>query len=163
MKESGRAAWSYALSRAQELGIDESLFARDVHIHVPAGAIPKDGPSAGVTMATALVSALSGRPTRHDLAMTGEITLSGRVLPIGGVKEKVLGAVRAGIREVLLPQENLADLEDLPESTRESLVVHGVESLDEVLTLAIPSVQLVPPGRAEARSPGSFRGDRRAH
>ncbi|MEZ5333092.1 MAG: endopeptidase La, partial [Thermoanaerobaculia bacterium] len=125
MKESGRAAWSYALAHAAQLGIEESLFERDVHLHVPAGAIPKDGPSAGVTMATALVSALSGRPARHDLAMTGEITLSGRVLPIGGVKEKVLGAVRAGIDEIVLPVENLADLEDLPAKTRESLTVHG--------------------------------------
>ena len=161
MKESGRAAWSYALSRAEELGIDESLFERDVHIHVPAGAIPKDGPSAGVTMATALVSALSGRPARHDLAMTGEITLSGRVLPIGGVKEKVLGAVRAGIREIALPKENVADLEDLPEATLESLEVHGVETLDEVLTLAIPSVHLKPAAATvESEAPGSYRGGR---
>jgi len=159
MKESGRAAWSYALSRAQELGIDEGLFERDVHIHVPAGAIPKDGPSAGVTMATALVSALSGRPARHDLAMTGEITLSGRVLPIGGVKEKVLGAVRAGICEIALPKENVADLEDLPEETRESLEVHGVETLDEVLTLAIPSVLLKPSvATAASEARGSYRG-----
>src|SRR5690348_12741710 len=138
MKESARAAWTYAKSHADSLGIPAGrLQDSDVHVHVPAGAIPKDGPSAGVTMATALVSALSGRPARHDLAMTGEITLRGRVLPIGGVKEKVLGAVRAGIRTIVLPKENGADLEDLPEEVRRSLEVHLVEDLDEVLTLAL--------------------------
>ncbi|PYO96002.1 MAG: endopeptidase La [Gemmatimonadetes bacterium] len=138
MKESARAALTYAKSHADQLGIREEAFAgTDVHIHVPAGAIPKDGPSAGVTMATALVSALSRRPVRHDLAMTGEITLRGRVLPIGGVKEKVLGAVRAGISTIVLPKENAADLDDLPEDVRSSLEVHLVEDLDEVLTLAL--------------------------
>src|SRR5213593_1584646 len=139
MKESARAALTYAKSHADQLGIpeEEALAETDVHIHVPAGAIPKDGPSAGVTMATALVSALSRRPARHDLAMTGEITLRGRVLPIGGVKEKVLGAVRAGIRTIVLPKENAADLEDLPEDVRSSLDVHLVDDLDEVLTLAL--------------------------
>ncbi|PYP56873.1 MAG: endopeptidase La [Gemmatimonadetes bacterium] len=138
MKESARAALTYAKSHADQLGIPEEAFAdTDIHVHVPAGAIPKDGPSAGVTMATALVSALSRRPARHDLAMTGEITLRGRVLPIGGVKEKVLGAVRAGIRTVVLPKENAPDLEDLPEDVRSSLQVHLVEDLDEVLTLAL--------------------------
>jgi len=138
MKESARAALTYAKSHADQLGIPEEAFAgTDVHVHVPAGAIPKDGPSAGVTMATALVSALSRRSVRHDLAMTGEITLRGRVLPIGGVKEKVLGAVRAGITTIVLPKENAADLEDLPEDVRSSLEVHLVEDLDEVLTLAL--------------------------
>jgi ATP-dependent Lon protease len=138
MKESARAALTYAKSHADRLGIDTEVLGRtDIHIHVPAGAIPKDGPSAGVTMATALVSALSHRPARHDLAMTGEITLRGRVLPIGGVKEKVLGAVRAGIRTIVLPKENEADLEDLPEDVRRSLEVHAVEDLDEVLSLAL--------------------------
>jgi len=138
MKESARAALTYAKSHADQLGIPEEAFAdTDIHVHVPAGAIPKDGPSAGVTMATALVSALSRRSARHDLAMTGEITLRGRVLPIGGVKEKVLGAVRAGIRTVVLPKENAADLEDLPADVRSSLKVHLVEDLDEVLTLAL--------------------------
>src|SRR5438876_1110697 len=138
MKESARAALTYAKSHADQLGIDEEAFTgTDVHIHVPAGAIPKDGPSAGVTMATALVSALSRRAVRHDLAMTGEITLRGRILPIGGVKEKVLGAVRAGISTVVLPKENAADLDDLPEDVRSSLEVHLVEDLDEVLTLAL--------------------------
>lgn len=138
MKESARAALTYAKSHAARLGIsDQSLADVDLHVHVPAGAIPKDGPSAGVTMATAVVSALSRRPVRHDLAMTGEITLRGRVLPIGGVKEKVLGAVRAGIRIVVLPKDNEADLEDLPEDVRKSLDVHLVEDLGEVLSLAL--------------------------
>jgi ATP-dependent Lon protease len=138
MKESARAALTYAKSHAARLGISEqSLTDVDLHVHVPAGAIPKDGPSAGVTMATAMVSALSRRPVRHDLAMTGEITLRGRVLPIGGVKEKVLGAVRAGIRTIVLPKENEADLEDLPEDVRQSLDVHVVEDLGEVLSLAL--------------------------
>src|SRR6266513_1288306 len=138
MKESARAALTYAKSHADQLGIhEEALGGTDLHIHVPAGAIPKDGPSAGVTMATALVSALSRRSVRHDLAMTGEVTLRGRVLPIGGVKEKVLGAVRAGIGTIVLPKENAADLDDLPEDVRSSLEVHLVEDLDEVLTLAL--------------------------
>ena len=138
MKESARAALTYAKSHADLLGIpEETLVGTDVHIHVPAGAIPKDGPSAGVTMATALVSALSRRPARHDIAMTGEVTLRGRVLPIGGVKEKVLGAVRAGIKIIILPKENAADLEDLPEDVRKSLDVHLVEELGDVLRLAL--------------------------
>src|SRR5216117_3110334 len=138
MKESARAALTYAKSHADLLGIPEEAFNdTDIHVHVPAGAIPKDGPSAGVTMATALVSALSRRPARHDIAMTGEITLRGRVLPIGGVKEKVLGAVRAGINTVILPKENERDLEDLPEEVRKKLEVHLVEELGEVLSLAL--------------------------
>ncbi|HSK78918.1 MAG TPA: endopeptidase La, partial [Thermoanaerobaculia bacterium] len=137
MKESARAAWTYARSHADSLGIPPECFERDVHVHVPAGAIPKDGPSAGVTMATALVSALSGRAARHDIAMTGEITLSGRVLPIGGVKEKVLGAVRAGIAEVLLPKENEGDLEDLPQEVCDTLKIHFAEDLGDVLALTL--------------------------
>jgi ATP-dependent Lon protease len=137
MKESARAAWSYARSHADSLGIRESIFERDVHIHVPAGAIPKDGPSAGVTMATALVSAFSGRPARCDVAMTGELTLSGRVLPIGGVKEKVLGAVRAGIRTILLPKANAGDLEDLPQDVRDSLQVVLADELGDVLAVTL--------------------------
>ncbi len=138
MKESARAALTYAKSHADQLGIPESAFVdTDIHVHVPAGAIPKDGPSAGITMATALVSALSRRPARHDIAMTGEITLRGRVLPIGGVKEKVLGAVRAGIKSVILPKENERDLDDLPEEVRKTLTVHLVEELGQVLSLAL--------------------------
>jgi ATP-dependent Lon protease len=137
MKESARAAWSFARAHAEALHIDPDRFDRDVHVHVPAGAIPKDGPSAGVTMATALVSVLSGHPVRHDVAMTGEITLSGRVLPIGGVKEKVLGAVRAGIGTIILPAENVADLEDVPKETRECIEVYPVSELGEVLALTL--------------------------
>ena len=138
MKESARAALTYAKSHAEQLGIAQDVLnGTDVHIHVPAGAIPKDGPSAGVTMATALVSALSKRPARHDVAMTGETTLRGRVLPIGGVKEKILGAVRAGLHEIILPKENAADLEDLPEDVRRSLNIHLVEELGEVFSLAL--------------------------
>lgn len=142
MKESARAAWTYARTHAAALQIDEEMFERDVHIHVPAGAVPKEGPSAGIAMATALVSALSGKPTRHDIAMTGEITLRGRVLPIGGVKEKVLGAVRAGITTVVLPQDNEAYLEDLPEEVRASLTVHLVEELGEALALTLRGATL---------------------
>jgi ATP-dependent Lon protease len=138
MKESARAALTYAKSHAERLGIrPEALEGTDIHVHVPAGAIPKDGPSAGVTMATALVSALSRRPARHDIAMTGEVTLRGRVLPIGGVKEKVLGAVRAGIKTIVLPRDNAPDLEDLPEDVRQSLEVHLVDDLGEVLSVAL--------------------------
>lgn len=138
MKESARAAWTYARSHAAGLSIREETFGeRDVHIHVPAGAIPKDGPSAGVTMATALVSVLSGRPVRNDIAMTGEITLRGEVLPIGGVKEKVLGAVRAGITRIALPKRNEPDLEDLPAEVRQRIEVHPVENLGQLLALSL--------------------------
>jgi ATP-dependent Lon protease len=137
MKESARAAWSYARSHSDSLGIPPECFDRDLHVHVPAGAIPKDGPSAGVAMATAMVSALSGRKAKHDFAMTGEITLSGRVLPIGGVKEKVLGAVRSGISEILLPKDNEADLDDLPREVRDTLTIHLAEDLGDALALAL--------------------------
>jgi ATP-dependent Lon protease len=138
MKESGRAALSFAKANHARLGIPEgALTDKEVHIHVPAGAIPKDGPSAGITMATALVSALSGRKVRRDLAMTGELTLTGRVLPIGGVKEKLLGGVRAGIREFILPRESEAHLDDLTQDVRDMITVHLVEELDEVMALAL--------------------------
>ena len=138
MKESGRAALSFAKAHWKQLGIEEdSLRGRDVHIHVPAGAIPKDGPSAGITMATALVSAVSGRKIRREVSMTGELTLTGRVLPIGGLKEKVLGAVRAGITEVILPIDNEADLEDIPDEVRERTTFHLAETLDDVISTAL--------------------------
>ncbi|HVK00098.1 MAG TPA: endopeptidase La, partial [Gemmatimonadales bacterium] len=137
MKESARAAWTYARSHAAGLQIADEMFDRDIHIHVPAGAIPTDGPSAGVTMASAVVSTLSGRPVRHDIAMTGEITLRGRVLPIGGVKEKVLGAVRAGINRIILPKDNEPDLEDLPKEVRDRIEIYVVQELGEVLALTL--------------------------
>ncbi len=138
MQESARAAVSYLRSRADLLGVDpEFNEGKDLHIHVPEGAIPKDGPSAGITMATALVSAATGVPVRKDLAMTGEITLRGKVLPIGGVKHKLLAAYRADIKEVILPKENEKDLDEIPEEVREDLDVHLVETMDEVLALAL--------------------------
>jgi ATP-dependent Lon protease len=138
MKESARAAFTYATNNAAKLGIPKDrLGAIEAHIHVPAGAIPKDGPSAGIAIATALVSEMSDRPVRRDVAMTGEITLRGRVLPIGGLKEKVLGAHRAGIKVVVLPKANEADIEDIPEEVRSQLSFHPVETLEEVLKIAL--------------------------
>ncbi|HEX5659623.1 MAG TPA: endopeptidase La [Polyangiales bacterium] len=137
MKESARAALTYALKYAQKQGSELAKNPLEVHIHVPAGAIPKDGPSAGTGMATAMISALLDRPVRRSVAMTGEITLRGRVLPIGGVKEKVLGAHRAGITDVILPKFNQLDLEDVPEETRNALRFHFVDTLDEVLKIAL--------------------------
>ncbi|MFW6084889.1 MAG: S16 family serine protease [Gemmatimonadota bacterium] len=138
MKESARAALTYARTHAPELGIElDPEDKQGVHIHVPAGAVPKEGPSAGIAMATAVVSALSERPAAHDLAMTGEMTLTGRVLPIGGVKEKVLGAQRAGITRIIVPEKNRGDVEELAESIREAAEFHFVETFDEVLELAL--------------------------
>ena len=141
MRESMQAALSWVRSNAKQLGIDEEFFANhDIHIHVPAGAIPKDGPSAGVTITTALVSLLTNRPVRPLLAMTGEITLSGNVLPIGGVKEKVLAAKRAGVHDIILPAENKTNVEeDLTPEQLENITIHYVKSIPEVLSLAIPS------------------------
>jgi ATP-dependent Lon protease len=160
MKESARAALTFATTHAAELRIPrDRLGSIEVHVHVPAGAIPKDGPSAGVAMATAIASAMSGRPVRRDVAMTGEITLRGRVLPIGGVKEKVLGAHRAGITDVILPKANEADLEDIPDEVRAALRFHPVTSLDDAFAVALlpatrPADSTAGDGRPAAPSNG---------
>jgi len=138
MKESAQIALSYLRSTGGALALPVGELAeRGVHVHVPAGAVPKDGPSAGVTMTTALASLLSGRPVRADVAMTGEVSLTGRVLPIGGVKQKLLAAHRAGITTVLLPKRNEPDLDDVPESVRDELTVHLVSDVREVLEIAL--------------------------
>jgi ATP-dependent Lon protease len=134
MQESAQAAMSYVRTRATSWGLDKDFYDKiDIHIHVPEGAMPKDGPSAGITMATALVSALTKIPVRHDIAMTGEITLRGRVLPIGGLKEKSLAAHRAEIREIIIPAENEKDLEEVPKTIARQMKFHAVEHMDEVL------------------------------
>jgi ATP-dependent Lon protease len=145
MKESARIALSYVRGHADQLGLDADAFSeREFHIHVPAGAIPKDGPSAGITMTTALVSLLTGRPVKHTVGMTGEVTLQGRVLPIGGLRQKVLAAHAAGLTDVILPERNRADLSDVPAEVREEMSFHPVLSIDEVLGLALePAPQVV--------------------
>jgi ATP-dependent Lon protease len=137
MKESGQIALSYVRSHARELGIDASNLGGRFHVHVPAGAVPKDGPSAGVTMVTAIASLLADTPVKSTVGMTGEVTLQGRVLPIGGVKQKVLAAHRAGLKEVILPKRNEGDLDDVPEQVREEIAFHPVETIDEVLSIAL--------------------------
>ncbi len=145
MKESAQAALSYVRSRAERFGLAPDFFEQsDIHVHVPSGAIPKDGPSAGVTITTAIASLLTGRPVRPTLAMTGEVTLRGRVLPVGGVKEKVLAARRAGIERVILPRRNEKDLEDVPDSVREAMQFHFVDTMDEVLDLALMPARTTP-------------------
>jgi ATP-dependent Lon protease len=138
MKESARIALSYVRGHAEELGIEESAFEnREFHVHVPAGAIPKDGPSAGVTMVTALASLLSGRPVKHTVGMTGEVTLQGRVLPIGGLKQKALAAHAAGLTDVILPERNRGDLDEIPEEVRAQMTFHPVMTVQEVLDRAL--------------------------
>jgi ATP-dependent Lon protease len=140
MQESAQAALSYIRGRAQALGLTREFYRNvDLHLHVPEGAIPKDGPSAGITMATALASALARIPVRRDIAMTGEITLRGKVLAIGGLKEKLLAALRAGIFEVILPRANEKDVAELPDNIKKSIKLHFVDQMDEVLTLALES------------------------
>src|SRR6202043_2895047 len=155
MRESMQAGLSWVRSNAKQLGIDEDFFANhDIHIHVPAGAIPKDGPSAGVTIVTALVSLLSGRRIRPFTAMTGEITLSGNVLPVGGIKEKVLAAKRAGVRDVIMPAENKMNVEeDLTPEQIENLTVHYVKTIDEALQVSLPEVAKGPAAKILSTPP----------
>jgi ATP-dependent Lon protease len=165
MQESAQAALSYVRSKAAELSLSEDFHSKiDIHIHVPEGAIPKDGPSAGITMATTLVSALTKIPTRRDVAMTGEITLRGKVLPIGGVKEKVLAAHRAGVTNIVLPRDNEKDLADIPKNVLDTLSVHMVSTMDEVLKIALteplPARIAATPVVAEVTEPA---GDHRPH
>jgi ATP-dependent Lon protease len=170
MRESVDAAYSYVRSRAKQLDIDDSVFREsDLHIHLPAGAIPKDGPSAGITLTLAIASALSARPVRRDLAMTGEVTLRGKVLEIGGVKEKVLAAYRSGLREVIMPKANEKDLRDIPDEVKTHMTFRFVERMDEVLRIALlPAVpeELAdalpsePPDGAPGLADSSMRGER---
>jgi ATP-dependent Lon protease len=158
MQESARAAMTYVRSRAANYGIGRDFYRKmDLHIHIPEGAIPKDGPSAGITMATTIVSVLTKIPVRNNVAMTGEITLRGKVLPIGGVKEKLLAAHRAGIRDVILPKENEKDLQDIPQDILESMRVNLVETMDEVLQVALER-QPVPQGQVSEIS--DLKGNR---
>jgi ATP-dependent Lon protease len=158
MKESAQAAMSYIRSRADRLGIAPDFFDKtDVHIHVPAGGIPKDGPSGGVTIAASLASLLTGRPVRPDVAMTGEITLRGKVLPVGGIKEKVLAARRAGIHTVLLPRRNERDLEDIAPELRQELEFVFVDTVDEVLGHALRDGAIAQPAAREGQSPAGER------
>ena len=152
MKESATAAFSLIRSRAERYGINPELLANsDIHIHVPAGAVPKDGPSAGVAMFTALASLMLNRAVHHDLAMTGEITLRGLVLPIGGLKEKTLAAKRAGIRQVIVPKRNEKDMPDIPAEVRNTLKFHFVSNTDEVLSLALlPAKRTSTPARSRS-------------
>jgi ATP-dependent Lon protease len=160
MKESARAALSYIRSRSKELGLSHDMIAnRDIHVHVPAGAIPKDGPSAGITITTALVSALTGVAPRADLAMTGEVTLTGRVLPIGGLKEKLLAAKRAQVKRVVIPKRNMLDVEDIPSYVTKNLEIIPVSDVDQVLKEAFPRDALQKKRRSSgAKRPGTKKG-----
>src|SRR5438270_4700670 len=156
MKESAQAAVSFLRSRSAELGLPDDYFAKhDLHIHVPTGAVPKDGPSAGVALATSIASLLSGIKADPDVAMTGEITLTGQVLPIGGLKEKVLGAKRAGIRKIILPKRNEIDLDDIPKEVRDTMQFVLVEELSEVLHQALGKRVITPVELGESQGGSS--------
>jgi ATP-dependent Lon protease len=169
MKESAQAALSYVRSREKTLNINPDMFStQDLHIHVPAGAIPKDGPSAGITMATAIASTLSGIPVRRDLAMTGEITLRGRVLAIGGLKEKILAAKRAKLTTVILPRRNKKDLEEIPKHLLKGIQLSFADTMDDVMKLALrrkasaaPAKKHSSPSAAPARSKSAHSGKRK--
>ena len=161
MKESASIALSYVRSKGLLHGVDASGYAEsDVHVHVPAGAIPKDGPSAGVTMTVALSSLLTGRPVKHNVGMTGEVTLQGRVLPVGGIKQKVLAAHRAGLTEVIIPGRNAPDLDDVPEKVRNEMTFHPVFTIDEALTFALEPAEV--PAEATVVDQHVPKGGRRA-
>jgi ATP-dependent Lon protease len=161
MKESAQAALSFARARALSLGVRTDFFAdREIHIHVPAGGVPKDGPSAGITMACVLVSLAAGIPVRRDVAMTGELTLRGRVLPIGGLKEKLLAAVRAGIRVAIIPAGNVPELSELPEHVRARIKVHPVRTVEEALPIALARPLPKPTGRAQTAARSTSAGDK---
>ncbi|MFW5902203.1 MAG: S16 family serine protease, partial [Thermodesulfobacteriota bacterium] len=160
MQESARAAVSYARSHREDFGLKKSLFDNlDIHIHVPAGAIPKDGPSAGIAMATALISALTSRPVDTYVAMTGEITLRGRVLPIGGLKEKAIGAIRSGIKTIVIPEKNRNELTEIPKSIKRKIKFVPVSSIDEVIAIAIGKDLIQPPAK-RGSSRGKTRGSK---
>ena len=170
MKESAQAAWSLLRARAGALGIPLDAFTQtDVHLHLPAGAVPKDGPSAGIAIATALASLLCRRPARHDVAMTGELTLRGRILPIGGLKEKLTAAARAGVKTVLVPARNRSDIVDVPDEVKQLLDIKPVETIDEVLELALLephplrplAVRTLTSGQTEARPWATSRRSKR--
>jgi ATP-dependent Lon protease len=151
MQESARAAVSYARSHCQSFGLSKNFFENlDIHIHVPAGAIPKDGPSAGIAMATALISAITEKPVNTDVAMTGEITLRGRVLPIGGLKEKAIGAIRSGIKTIIIPEKNRRDLAEIPRIVKRKIKFMPVSQIDEVITIAIGKEAFQPPPARKA-------------
>jgi ATP-dependent Lon protease len=165
MKESVQAAESFVKSRAVEFGIKPTVFnKRDIHVHVPEGATPKDGPSAGVAMVTTIVSVLTGIPVRRDVAMTGEVTLRGRVLPIGGLKEKLLAALRAGIKTVLIPHENEKDLADIPDNVKKGLQIIPVENVDQVLKAALTKpltpIEWIEPAEIEPAAPAESEDER---
>jgi ATP-dependent Lon protease len=164
MKESAQAAVSYARSQAKQLGIEEDFYQKlDIHIHVPAGAIPKDGPSAGITMATALISALTKRPVSRDVAMTGEITLRGHVLPVGGLKEKTLAAFRAGVKTIVIPERCEKDLEEIPKHLRRKLKLIVAKNMGDVLNAALLPKEARRPSAAmsAAKKPLHGRGPKR--
>jgi ATP-dependent Lon protease len=164
MQESARAALSYVRSRAEMYGAEPDFYEKkDIHVHIPEGAIPKDGPSAGITMATSILSAVTNIACRKDVAMTGEITLRGKVLPVGGVKEKLLAAYRAGITTIVLPRENEKDLDDLPEEIRAVLECHLVDEVDEVVRLALESEPVAAPPKGVPAEAGTAPPSNLAH
>jgi ATP-dependent Lon protease len=160
MQESAQAALSYLKSRTQQFSVDPEVYENvDIHIHIPEGAIPKDGPSAGVTICTALISAFTGCPVRKDVGMTGEITLRGRVLPVGGVREKVLAAHRVGLKTIILPKKNVRDLVDVPKNARSEMNIIPVEHIDQVIEAALLPASSPPPTKKLRSKRGKKEGE----